>query len=471
MEPTRSTLTVQFGPAGSSRVCQQYLLLPLLLLLLIALLPRFHGTDQIYGRFLFLLYHHAFMEPTRSTLTVQFGPAGSSGDPFCSSWGPKRSKRVHQRVCQQCRFTTTLSWNRPDLRTLFVLPLPPRFHGTYQVYLDRAVWAGWQLWRPFLFLLRPKTVKKGHQRVCQQYLLLPLLLLLLIALLPRFHGTDQIYGPFLFFLYHHAFMEPTRSTLTVQFGPAGSSRVCQQYLLLPLLLLLLIALLPRFHGIDQIYGPFLFLLYHHAFMEPTRSTLTVQFGPAGSSGDPFCSILRPKTVKKGPPNGLSAVPTTSAAATATNCFTTTLSWNRPDLRTLFVLPLPPRFHGTYQVYLDRAVWAGWQLWRPFLFLLRPKTVKKGHQRVCQQYLLLALLLLLLIAYLLIAYLLIALLPHYQVDRAVWAGWQLWRPFLFLLGPKTIKKGHQKVCQQYLLLPFQAPEHLKRIIAPTHDLWG
>ena len=120
-------------------------------------------------------------------------------------------------------FTTTLSWNRPDLRTLFVPPLPPRFHGTYQVYLDRAVWAGWQLWRPFLFLLRPKTVKKGHQRVCQQYLLLPLLLLLLIALLPRFHGTDQIYGPFLFLLYHHAFMEPTRSTLTVQFGPAGSS--------------------------------------------------------------------------------------------------------------------------------------------------------------------------------------------------------------------------------------------------------
>ena len=139
-------------------------------------------------------------------------------------------------------FTTTLSWNRPDLRTLFVTPLPPRFHGTYQVYLDRAVWAGWQLWRPFLFLLRPKTVKKGHQR------------------------------------------------------------------------------------------------------------------------------------------GLSAVPTITAATTATNCFTTTLSWNRPDLRTLFVPPLPPRFHGTYQVYLDRAVWAGWQLWRPFLFLLRPKTVKKGHQR-------------------------------------------------------------------------------------------
>ena len=108
-------------------------------------------------------------------------------------------------------FTTTL------LPTLFVPPLPPRFHGTYQVYLDRAVWAGWQLWRPFLFLLRPKTVKKGHQRVCQQYLLLPLLLLLLIALLPRF------YRPFLFLLYHHAFMEPTRSTLTVQFGPAGSS--------------------------------------------------------------------------------------------------------------------------------------------------------------------------------------------------------------------------------------------------------
>ena len=44
-------------------------------------------------------------------------------------------------------------------------------------------------------------------------------------------------------------------------------------------------------------------------MEPTRSTLTVQFGPAGSS-----------------------------ATTATNCFTTTLSWNLPDLPTLFVPP-------------------------------------------------------------------------------------------------------------------------------------
>ena len=274
-------------------------------------------------------------------------------------------------------FTTTLSWNRPDLRTLFVPPLPPRFHGTYQVYLDGAVWAGWQLWRPFLFLLRPKTVKKGHQRVCQQYLLLPLLLLLLIALLPRFHGTDQIYGPFLFFLYHHA------------------------------------------------------------FMEPTRSTLTVQFGPAGSSGDPFSS-------------------TYYYATTATNCFTTTLSWNRPDLRTLFVPPLPPRFHGTYQVYLDGAVWAGWQLWRPFLFLLRPKTVKKGHPRVCLSA----------VPTITAATtatnncftttlswnrpdlrtLFVPPLPPrfhgtYQVylDGAVWAGWQLWRPFLFLLRPKRSKR--------------------------------
>ena len=58
--------------------------------------------------------------------------------------------------------------------------------------------------------------------------------------------------------------------------------------------------------------------------------------------------LRQKTVKKGHQRGLSAVPTITAATTATNCFTTTLSWNRPDLRTLFVPPLPPRFHGTYQ---------------------------------------------------------------------------------------------------------------------------
>ena len=53
--------------------------------------------------------------------------------------------------------------------------------------------------------------------------------------------------------------------------------------------------------------------------------------------------------QKGSWKGLSAVPTITAATTATNCFTTTLSWNRPDLRTLFVPPLPPRFHGTYQV--------------------------------------------------------------------------------------------------------------------------
>ena len=174
--------------------------------------PRFHGTYQVYldravwagwqlwRPFLFLL--------RPKTVT----PKGLSAVPTITA----------ATTATNC-FTTTLSWNRPDLRTLFVPPLPPRFHGTNQVYLDRAVWAGWQLWRPFLFLLRPKTVKKGHQRVCQQYLLLPLLLLLLIALLPRFHGTDQIYGPFLFLLYHHAFMEPTRSTLTVQFGPAGSS--------------------------------------------------------------------------------------------------------------------------------------------------------------------------------------------------------------------------------------------------------
>ena len=116
-----------WGPKRSKRVtkgvCQQYLLLPLLLLLLIALLPRFHGTDQIYGPFLFLLYHHAFMEPTRSTLTVQFGPAGSSGDPFCSSWGPKRSKRVTKRVCQQYLLLPLL--------LLLLIALLPRFQAVF----------------------------------------------------------------------------------------------------------------------------------------------------------------------------------------------------------------------------------------------------------------------------------------------------------------------------------------------------
>ena len=303
-------------------------------------------------------------------------------------------------------FTTTLSWNRPDLRTLLVPPLPPRFHGTYQVYFDRAVWAGWQLWRPFLFLLRPKTVKKGHQRVCQQYLLLPLLLLLLIALLialPPHYQVDravwagwQLWWPFLFLL---------RPKMVKK----GHQRVCQQYLLLPLLLLLLIALLPRFHGTDQI--SFTTTLSWNLPGLPWPCSLgrlaalaTLFVPPEAQNG------------QKGSPKGLSAVPTTTAATTATNSFTTTLSWNRPDLRTLFVPPLPPRFHGTCQVYLDCAVWAGWQLWRPFLFLLRPKTVKKGHQRVCQQYLLLPLLLLLLIP----------LLPRFHGTD------QIYGPFLFLL---------------------------------------
>ena len=349
------------------------------------------------------------MEPTRSTLTLQFWPAGSSAT-----------------TATNC-LITTLSWNLPDLPTLFVPPgaqngqkgspkglsavptttallliaLLPLIHGLGRLAALATL---------FVFL-GPKTVKKGHQRVCQQYLLLPLLLLLLIALLPRFDGTYQIYldravwagwklwRPFLFLL----------GPKTVK---KGHQRVCQQYLLLPLLLLL-----------------------HNAFMEPTRFTLTVQFWPAGSS-----------------------------ATTATNCLITTLSWNLPDLPTLFVPPgaqngqkgspkglsavptttallliaLLPLIHGLGRLAALATL---------FVFL-GPKTVKKGHQRVCQQYLLLPLLLLLLIA------LLQRFHGTYQIylDRAVWAGWKLWRPFLFLLGPKTVKKGHQSVCQQYLLLP-------------------
>ena len=223
------------------------------------------------------------MEPTRSSLTVQFGPAGSSGDPFCSSWtqnGQKGSPKGLSAVptitaattATNC-FTTTLSWNLPGLAwpcslgrlaALATLFVPPR----------------------------PKTVKKDHQSFCQQYLLLPLLLLLLIALLPRFHGTDQIYGPFCFLLYHHAFMEPTRSTLTVQFGPAGSSGdpFCSSWG-------------PKRSkrvtkgSVSSTYYYRCYkLLYELLYYRTTR--LTVQFGPAGSSGDPFCSSWGPKWSKR-----------------------------------------------------------------------------------------------------------------------------------------------------------------------------
>ena len=128
-------------------------------------------------------------------------------------------------------------------------------------------------------------------------------------------------------------------------------------------------------------------------MEPTRST------------DPFCFCRGPKRSKRVTKGFVSS---TYYYRSATNCFTTSDSWVGP------------------------AGSSG----DPFLFLLGPKTVKKGHQRVCQQYLLLPLLLLLLIA----------LLPRfdgtYQIylDRAVWAGWKLWRPFLFLLGPQNGQKG-------------------------------
>ena len=288
-------------------------------------------------------------------------------------------------------FTTTLSWHRPDLRTLFVPPLPPRFHGTYQVYLDRAVWAGWQLWRPFLFLLRPKNGQKGSPKG--------------LSAVPTITAATTATNCFTTTL---SWNRPDLRTLFVPPLP------------------------PRFHGTYQVY-------------------LDRAVWAGWQLWRPFLFLLRPKTVT---PKGLSAVPTITAATTATNCFTTTLSWNRPDLRTLFVPPLPPRFHGTNQVYLDRAVWAGWQLWRPFLFLLRPKTVKKGHQRVCQQYLPIT------AATTATNCLTTTLSWHrpdlrtlfvpplpprfhgtYQVylDRAVWAGWQLWRPFLFLLRPKRSKR--------------------------------
>ena len=84
------------------------------LLLLTAILPRFHGTYQVYFDRAVKGHHSgtsdydttittattAFMEPTRSTLTVQFGPVGSRCDPFRACRGQKRSKRVTTAVCQ-----------------------------------------------------------------------------------------------------------------------------------------------------------------------------------------------------------------------------------------------------------------------------------------------------------------------------------------------------------------------------------
>ena len=162
MEPTRSTDPFCFcrGPKRSKRVTKG---------------------------FVSSTYYYRSATNCFTTSDSWVGPAGSSGDPFCSCWGPKRSKRVTKKS------VSSTYYYRCYLLLLLLIALLPRFHGTYQIYLDRAVWAGWKLWRPFLFLLGPKTVKKGHQRVCQQYLLLPLLLLLLIALLQRFHGTYQIY--------------------------------------------------------------------------------------------------------------------------------------------------------------------------------------------------------------------------------------------------------------------------------------
>ena len=400
---------------------------------------------------------------------------------------PKTVKKGHQRglsavptitaatTATNC-FTTTLSWNRPDLRTLFVPPLPPRFHGTYQVYLDRAVWAGWQLWRPFLFLLRPKTVKKGHQRGLSAVPTITaattatncftttlswnrpdLRTLFVPPLPPRFHGTYQVYldravwagwqlwRPFLFLLRPKTVKKGHQRglsavpTITAATTATNCFTTTLSWNRPDLRTLFVPPFPPRFHGTYQVY-------------------LDRAVWAGWQLWRPFLFLLRPKTVKKGHQRGLSAVPTITAATTATNCFTTTLSWNRPDLRTLFVPPLPPRFHGTYQVYLDRAVWAGWQLWRPFLFLLRPKTVKKGHQTGLSA-----------VPTITAANtatncftttlswnrpdlrtLFVPPLPprfhgtyHIYLDGAVWAGWQLWRPFLFLLRQKTVKKGHQK----------------------------
>ena len=352
---------------------------------------------------------------------------------------PKTVKKGHQRVCQQYLLLPLL--------LLLLIALLIALLPHYQV--DRAVWAGWQLWRPFLFLLGPKQSKRVTKGSVSSTYYYRCYYLLLIALLPRF------YRPFLFL--------PVNQDLPKGLSTAPITTA-----------LLLIPLLPRVHGTYQ--------LYLDRALSGRLAALATLFVPPeaqnGQKGSPKslsavptitaattatnffticftttpCSLGRLAALatlfvppgaqndQKGSPKSLSAVPTITAATTATNCFTTTLSWNRPDLRTLFVPPLLPRFHGTYQVYLDRAVSAGWQLWRPYLFLLRPKMVKKGHQRVCQQYLLLPLLLLLLIA----------LLPRfhgtYQVyHRAVWAGWQLWRPFLLFL--KTVKKGYQRVCQQ------------------------
>ena len=67
-----------------------------------------------------------------------FAKRAIAGGHHCDpSWpwsGPKRSKRVTKGLSAV-----------PTTTALLLIALLPRFHGTYQIYLDSAVWAGWQL--------------------------------------------------------------------------------------------------------------------------------------------------------------------------------------------------------------------------------------------------------------------------------------------------------------------------------------
>ena len=305
MEPTRSTLTVQFGPVGSR--CAPFwaskgqkrskrvttppplttiLLLPLLLLLLTAILPRFHGTYQVYLDRA-VKGHHSGTSDYYTTITTA-------------------------TTATNC-YTTTLSWNLPDLpwsrgqkrskrvttaaplTTILLLPLLlllltavlPRFHRTYQI-LDRAVWAGWQPLRRFSGLQGPETVKKGHHRclpvlpviykcsvncsavaaalffgppktrkrghhsglsvvyLCDYNITITTATIATTTILPRFHGTYQLPWP--------CSLGRLAAAATLFRPPAWNGQKGSPHRhLLPLLLLLLTAILPRFHGTCQIW--------------------------------------------------------------------------------------------------------------------------------------------------------------------------------------------------------------------------
>ena len=199
---------------------------------------------------------------------MQFGPVCSRCAPFSGLQGPETIKKGHHTATSDFYTIITTATTATSIHgtyqvyldravklLLLLIAILPRFHGTYQIYLDRAVWAGWQPLRPFSGLQILETVKKGHHRC--------------LPVLPVIYKCS-----------------------------VNCSAVW-------------------------------------AGWQPLKL-----FSGSGLSVVYFCDY--------------NTIITT--ATIATNCYTTTLSWNLPD----------------------RAVWAGWQPLRPFSGLHRPKGSPQRH---------------------------------------------------------------------------------------------